>query len=260
MSRLQLWSASTALLLAACSQEPAAVYELDTGVRVEVLEEGSGPKPDDGRYVAIEFEAFLAADGSSLGTNPEGEPFIFRLVDDGTSIPGLRDAVRVLSEGARARVEIPAARAYADVGKHPIPANADLVYELTLTHIFERSPSGLQYVVLDPGQGPRVGDDDHVVIEYRGILLETGREFASSRKRHRPEEFKLGQGLALPAWEEGLRLLGRGGHCWLAVPPALGYGDTGRLPVVPPGVDLLYDLHLKGVRNLPDPARNQRSP
>jgi len=211
---------------------------------------GDGPRVVDDRYVWIDYRCSLS-DGTLVADSTNQErPFVLRMRDDSTAVPGLRVGVARLREGDRAQIEVPAAQAYAEIGKASIPPNSNLVFEVEVVAVFERSESGLQFHVIERGEAPRASPGDHVVVEWSGRLLESGREFGSSRQRHRPEEFRLGEGTAIAGWEEGLRLLGKGGRAMLAVPPDLAYGQFGRLPRVPPKTDLFYEISLLGVRDV----------
>jgi len=53
-------------------------------------------------------------------------------------------------------------------------------------------PSGLQYKILEGGQGRQPKSTDTVVVHYRGRLI-SGAEFDSSYKRGEPTTFRLNQ-------------------------------------------------------------------
>ena len=64
--------------------------------------------------------------------------------------------------------------------------------------------------------------------------LENGDVFDSSRDRKRALIFKLGAGQLIPGLEDGIPKMSVGQICVFTVPPALGYGQEGFMPVVPP--------------------------
>ncbi|RDE05563.1 FKBP-type peptidyl-prolyl cis-trans isomerase [Sphingomonas aracearum] len=83
------------------------------------------------------------------------------------------------------------------------------------------TPSGLQYQVLQKGKGgPTPTDADITLVEYEGRLT-SGKQFDKSQQ---PVPFPLGGG-AIPGFEEGLKLMGKGAKYRLWIPPQLGYGD-----------------------------------
>ena len=68
-------------------------------------------------------------------------------------------------------------------------------------------PSGVQYRIIEEGDGARPGIDSKVSVHYRGSLM-SGREFDSSFARGTPEEFTVNA--VLPGWQEVLPLMKAG--------------------------------------------------
>ncbi len=102
-------------------------------------------------------------------------------------------------------------------------------------------PSGLQYIVLKEGTGPKPVATDKVKCHYEGTLI-NGTVFDSSIKRGEPIEFAvLG---VIPGWTEALQLMNVGSKWRLFMPSDLGYGDQGSGPVIKPGDTLIFDLEL----------------
>jgi peptidylprolyl isomerase len=127
----------------------------------------------------------------------------------------------------------------------PIPEPVETVAipdeeELTTTD------SGLQYkdVVEGTGASPKMGDT--VVVHYQGVFKDHGTEFDSSYSRGKPAEFTLGG--VIEAWNEGLQTMKEGGKRILVVPSALGYGDRGMPPTIPPNSDLVFEVELLEVK------------
>jgi peptidylprolyl isomerase len=108
-------------------------------------------------------------------------------------------------------------------------------------------PSGLKYIDLVIGTGPRPKENQNVVIHYVG-RLENGKIFDSSRDRLIPVplKFQLGTSAVVPGMEEGVKTMRLGGRRLLVIPPDLGYGKRGS-GAVPPDATLLFDVELVGI-------------
>lgn len=101
-------------------------------------------------------------------------------------------------------------------------------------------PSGLQYRIIDEGEGARPGLDSTVRVHYRGSKL-NGLEFDSSFARGVPEEFPVNT--VLKGWQEVLPMMKTGATWQIFVPPELAFGARGN-PPVGPNEALMFDLKL----------------
>ena len=101
-------------------------------------------------------------------------------------------------------------------------------------------PSGVQYRVIEEGDGARPGLESKVTVHYRGSKLD-GREFDSSFARGTPEEFTVNA--VLKGWQEVLPLMKAGSTWQIFVPPELAFGARGN-PPVGPNEALMFDLKL----------------
>lgn len=104
--------------------------------------------------------------------------------------------------------------------------------------------SGLQYRVLDPGQGATPGEDDVVSVHYEGRLVD-GTVFDSSRERGEPAVFPVGG--VIPGWTEALQLMQEGDRWEIALPAELAYGEQGVPPVIGPSAVLIFEVELLAV-------------
>jgi FKBP-type peptidyl-prolyl cis-trans isomerase FkpA len=107
-----------------------------------------------------------------------------------------------------------------------------------------RTPSGLVYRELRPGNGPSPRATDVVTVHYRGTLTD-GTEFDSSYKRNQPAQFPLSQ--VIPCWTEGVQRMKVGGKAQLVCPAEIAYGERGSPPVIPGGATLVFEIELLGV-------------
>jgi FKBP-type peptidyl-prolyl cis-trans isomerase FklB len=102
-------------------------------------------------------------------------------------------------------------------------------------------PSGLQYIVLKEGTGPKPVATDKVKCHYKGTLID-GTVFDSSIDRGQPIEFAVTG--VIPGWTEALQLMTVGSKWKLFIPSNLGYGDQGAGAAIKPGSTLIFEVEL----------------
>ncbi|HQO08479.1 MAG TPA: FKBP-type peptidyl-prolyl cis-trans isomerase [Clostridiales bacterium] len=100
--------------------------------------------------------------------------------------------------------------------------------------------SGLQYIILEEGDGPKPTLEDKIKINYTGALV-TGEEFENTFKTGNPAVFQL-KG-TIKGFEEGMQLMKTGSRFKFFVPPNLGYGPTER-GIIKPNSVLIYEVEL----------------
>ncbi|MGY3200670.1 FKBP-type peptidyl-prolyl cis-trans isomerase [Streptomyces sp. TE5632] len=87
------------------------------------------------------------------------------------------------------------------------------------------------------GDGPKVGAEDSVLVQYKGVLWDGGKEFDSTYSREQLTSFSLQQ--VVKGWAQGLTGKKVGSRVLIVIPPELGYGDN-----PPQGSDIKKDSTL----------------
>ena len=101
--------------------------------------------------------------------------------------------------------------------------------------------SGLQYQVLQTGQGKKPSANSKVSVNYEGRLLD-GTVFDSSIARNQSVEFQVSQVIA--GWTEGLQLMQEGAKYRFFIPAKLAYGEIGSGDAIGPNSTLIFDVEL----------------
>jgi len=104
--------------------------------------------------------------------------------------------------------------------------------------------TGLQYEIVEAGEGPKPGPEDTVEVHYRGTLVD-GTEFDSSYKRGETVTFGVGQ--VIPGWTEALQLMSVGSKWNVYIPPELGYGAGGLGQMIGPNSALIFEVELVSI-------------
>jgi peptidyl-prolyl cis-trans isomerase A (cyclophilin A) len=122
-------------------------------------------------------------------------------------------------------------------------------------------PSGLKYIVLQEGDGPKPSQGQQISVHYagwleNGTLFDTSLESVAREFGKYEELFKMHRGDFSPitmayspdmrlvtGFKEGLLAMKAGDKWRLFIPPYLGYGSQGSGPI-PPNSDLVFDIEI----------------
>ncbi|MCG8463664.1 MAG: FKBP-type peptidyl-prolyl cis-trans isomerase [Xanthomonadales bacterium] len=105
-------------------------------------------------------------------------------------------------------------------------------------------PSGVQYRIVEEGEGSRPALTDTVVLHYRGSKI-NGWEFDSSFARGKPEVFKI-ESLSIKGWQEVLPLMKEGATWKVYLPPEMAFGQRGN-PPIGPNEAVVFDIQLVSI-------------
>lgn len=106
--------------------------------------------------------------------------------------------------------------------------------------------SGLQFEILESGEGASPGLTSRVVTHYRGSFID-GQVFDSSLDRGEPAEFPVNR--VIPGWTEALQMMKEGDKWRLVIPSDLAYGERGAGGGrIPPNSVLVFEVELIEVK------------
>ena len=117
---------------AALNAQREGVVVLPSGVQYEVLNAGNGKQPADGDAVLVSYQASLTNGAVFDTTYEDGKPLHMPL--DEIVVPGLKEALLLMNEGAKWRVVIPPSMGFGRSGNNQF-RRKDLIYEIELVSI-----------------------------------------------------------------------------------------------------------------------------
>jgi FKBP-type peptidyl-prolyl cis-trans isomerase len=118
----------------------------------------------------------------------------------------------------------------------------------------QTTPSGLQYRVIEEGDGASPSKENKVTVHYTGKLID-GKVFDSSIERGQPASFGVTQ--VIPGWTEALQMMKVGSKWELVIPADLAYGSRGQ-GSIPPGSVLIFEVELISIESNDTPDMYQQ--
>lgn len=110
----------------------------------------------------------------------------------------------------------------------------------------QETETGLWYMILDPGNGDPILQDNMVVYSYETRLL--SGKFCYSADTTNPKKIVIGKGGVESGIEEGLKLLKENGRARFIIPSHLGHGNFGDRQEIPAAAILLVEVNVMRVR------------
>ena len=232
---------------------------------VETLSEGDGATVNSGDVIVVNYLGVRWENGETFDSSFERGPAGFS-IGTGAVIPGWDTGLVDTTVGSRVMLVVPPDQGYGDSPPgEPIQAGDTLVFVVDIlgTHSADEAAKGepapteddsLPYVSISPrapemvmppgdptnrliaipvvvGDGPKVKKGDTIVVQYKGVVWRTGKEFDSSWSRNAPYTVAIGTGAVIKGWDEGLVGQTVGSRVMLVVPPKDGYGSAGQGPI-----------------------------
>ncbi len=236
--------------------EREGVTVTESGLQYRIIEDADGAQPTDESAIVIHFIGSFV-DGEVFNNSYEQETPT--MIDVNELLTGLREGMQLMNTGAIYEFVLPADLAYGNNPPQGIPRGATLIYEVELIHDNSIDPvfleenalnedvivteSGLQYKVIEEGDGETPGPNSVVQVEYTGKFI-YGDTFDTSRDSDNPAQFPVDG--VISGFAEGLQLMQEGARYELYLPANIAYGDSPPRGIYP-GATLIFDVELISV-------------
>ncbi len=233
---------------------------LKSGLKYIIVSNGNGIKVDSGMNVKVHYTGFFT-DGKIFDSSVERSEPIDIPIGKGKVIKGWDEGITRLHVGDKAKLFVPYQLAYGEAGRGPIPAKANLIFDVEVVSASAAvkaepyevkgkdtltTASGLKYIVVKDATGLAAAKGKNVKVHYTGYFTDNSI-FDSSVERGEPFSFVLGKGQVIPGWDEGVALMKVGEKARFIIPYQLGYGEKGYGPI-PAKATLIFDVELLEVK------------
>ncbi len=270
------------------NQAKDGVEVTESGLQYEILNKGDGESPSADGFVTVHYRGKFIDGREFDSSHARGEPATFPvggLIPGFTEALLLMQE----GDTFQVTIPSDLAYGENGAGGGVIPGNSTLVFELELiealtkqeadelqqrriaeaeaqaeafkatqTEYLEKNAgnegitvtdSGLQYRVIEEGEGAKPTNLSKVTVHYSGKLT-NGEEFDSSYRRGQPASFPLNG--VIKGWTEGLQLMSEGSKYEFFIPFDLGYGERGSgSGSIPPFATLIFTVELISVDSRP---------
>ena len=244
-------------------------YKDQSGIRFVIHDQGAGQLPP-------KFEQTVKV--TSTGTVMETQQTFRQTVTTEKllstfDLPGVQLGLARITEGTSATIYIPSGLGYGNQVVSGVPANSNLVVDVDLLDITRSSteeaqltndvqkidaalaednidpvkdPSGLRYVITQPGTGATPGLYDKVIFNYTIKKFETGA-VVSTGVNQPSSEFDSRVIDYVPGLVVGLRKLSKDAKATFYIPSPLGLGSKGSGDgQIAPNTNLIYEIEFVG--------------
>lgn len=256
---------------------PEEFSTTESGLKYRIRRRSDRDKADPTKMLRLHYRCWLD-DGTIVETS-YGSASNPATIDLKNRFPvGRAEGALLVGLGGMIELEVPPNLAYGKASSEGIPANSTLHYLIEPLEVVdppkapERPPtdpsgggqrvspgevdadapeefttteSGLKYRIRRKSNGPKPTAANSVTVHYKG-WLDDGTKFDASYDRGEPISFKLTG--VIKGWTEGMQLIGKGGMIELEIPYELGYGASGKPPVIPPAATLHFLVELLDIK------------
>ncbi|MFN3618709.1 FKBP-type peptidyl-prolyl cis-trans isomerase [Sphingorhabdus sp.] len=194
------------------------------GLSYTIVKPGKGERPSADSKVTVNYKGMLTANGTEFDS---GQAAQFPV---GGVIPGFAQGLQLMQPGGSYRLCIPAALGYGAAGSGPIPANADLVFEVDLLSFTNPPPkpvipaaertcsqstaSGVGFDIIKAAAGKKPVDGDMALVDF------TVFDATSGIVQQKSEWEKIPLSQASPVFNESLKMMPIGSTYRFCMPKA----------------------------------------
>ncbi|HEY8589504.1 MAG TPA: FKBP-type peptidyl-prolyl cis-trans isomerase [Naasia sp.] len=240
---------------------------------------GEGKPIAGDQYVAGYLTIANGTTGEVLEQSDYGSDAPASFVIDALPITGLSEGLQCATVGSRIAVVMPGDEAFTDENRPAgLAADDTLVVVVDFKDAYlahaqgwaQVAQPGLPTVVLDPdgrpgitvpnadapedlrvskliaGDGEEVEDGDRVLLNYTGVIWDTGSVFDSSWENGRPLTIALEEDGAIPGFLTALEDAKVGDQILAVIPPDQGYGDQPQ-GAIPADSTLVFVIDVLGI-------------
>jgi FKBP-type peptidyl-prolyl cis-trans isomerase len=193
-----------------------------------------------------------------------------RLILGQISYDGLNQGLIKMREGGKARLIFPSSLGLGQQSSQNIPSFSSMIFDVELvkvipdTRAYENSrmmaylekdsistdstASGIYIKTKVAGTGDFPVSGNQVTVSYKGKFM-SGRVFDSGAK---PFTLVIGGNGAITGFEEGVKLVKKGGSATIVIPYYYAYGEFGRVDayyrtLIPPFATLVFDISVTDI-------------
>jgi FKBP-type peptidyl-prolyl cis-trans isomerase FkpA len=123
--------------------------------------------------------------------------------------------------------------------------------------VAQKTPSGVRYVITQPGTGPNAATGQNVKVNYTGYLLD-GKYFDTSvkataqekglydqrREPYSPFDLVIDRSNVIKGWHDALKTMNKGSKATFYIPSTLGYGPQRASEVIAENSILVFDIEM----------------
>ncbi|PLX11280.1 MAG: hypothetical protein C0594_03880 [Marinilabiliales bacterium] len=281
MKTIVIYLAAVLILVACGSEKSFEKHKSGLEYRIE-YKSMSGIKPKDSDILVLDMKYYNSEDSLLFSTDEVSHEYKMQMKKPSHGGGCIEDAFALMEKGDSLVARIDAYQFFTQTRKMQPPAfikdNEKLTFCIKLLDILnldelkkditgvsvnsqkeedemlenylnmtnttvDPTNSGLYYVELEKGTGPKPIAGDVVSVHYFGSFI-SGKPFSETYSSGQPFRFRLGNGDVITGWEEGVSYMKEGGKARFIIPSHLAYGKEGKGMKIPPYSTLVFEVEL----------------